>query len=109
VKVTVGGGTAHTVADGDGPVNALDTALRAALVTFYPELRQVRLTDYKVRILESRLGTAAVTCVLIESTDGAAEWGTIGVHENIVEASLEALVDSLEYALICRSVRRAAC
>ena len=105
VKVTVGGGTAHTVADGDGPVNALDTALRAALVKFYPELRQVRLTDYKVRILESRLGTAAVTRVLIESTDGAAEWGTIGVHENIVEASLEALVDSLEYALIRHNVR----
>jgi 2-isopropylmalate synthase len=102
VKVSVGGTTAHTVADGDGPVNALDAALRAALVTFYPELQHVRLTDYKVRIIDSRSGTAATTRVLIESTDGGGEWGTIGVHENIVEASLEALVDSLEYALVRR-------
>ncbi|OLB60572.1 MAG: citramalate synthase [Acidobacteria bacterium 13_2_20CM_2_66_4] len=100
VKVSVGGGTAHTVADGDGPVNALDAALRSALVTFYPALQSVRLTDYKVRIIDSRSGTAAVTRVLIESTDGAAEWGTIGVSENIIEASLEALVDGLEYALV---------
>ena len=100
VKVSVGGGTAHTVADGDGPVNALDAALRAALATFYPALQSVRLTDYKVRIIDSRSGTAAVTRVLIESSDGAAEWGTIGVSENIIEASLEALVDSLEYALV---------
>src|SRR5439155_23143284 len=91
VKVSVGGGTAHTVAEGDGPVNALDSALRSALVTFYPQLQTVRLTDYKVRIIDSRSGTAAVTRVLIESTDGAAEWGTIGVSENIIEASLEAL------------------
>ncbi|PYQ78757.1 MAG: citramalate synthase, partial [Acidobacteria bacterium] len=79
---------------------ALDAALRSALVTFYPALQSVRLTDYKVRIIDSRSGTAAVTRVLIESTDGAAEWGTIGVSENIIEASLEALVDSLEYALV---------
>ena len=100
VKVRVGGGTAHTVAEGDGPVNALDAALRSALARFYPQLQQVRLTDYKVRIIDSRSGTAAITRVLIESTDGMAEWSTIGVHGNIVEASLEALVDSLEYALI---------
>jgi 2-isopropylmalate synthase len=100
VKVSVGGGTAHTVADGDGPVNALDAALRAALTKLYPQLKDVRLTDYKVRIIDSRSGTAATTRVLIESTDGASEWGTIGVHENIVEASLAALVDSLEYALV---------
>ena len=99
VKVSVGGGTAHTVADGDGPVNALDAALRSALQTFYPALQSVRLTDYKVRIIDSRSGTAAVTRVLIESSDGASEWGTIGVSGNIIEASLEALVDSLEYAL----------
>jgi 2-isopropylmalate synthase len=105
VKVSVGGGTAHTVADGDGPVNALDAALRAALATFYPQLKDVRLTDYKVRIVDSRSGTAATTRVLIESTDGASEWGTIGVHENIVEASLAALVDSLEYALVRRLTR----
>jgi 2-isopropylmalate synthase len=100
VKVSVGGGTAHTVADGDGPVNALDAALRAALTKLYPQLKDVRLTDYKVRIIDSRSGTAATTRVLIESTDGASGWGTIGVHENIVEASLAALVDSLEYALV---------
>jgi 2-isopropylmalate synthase len=100
VKVSVGGGTAHTVADGDGPVNALDAALRAALTELYPQLKDVRLTDYKVRIIDSRSGTAATTRVLIESTDGASEWGTIGVHENIVEASLAALTDSLEYALV---------
>jgi len=99
VKVSVGGGAAHTVADGDGPVNALDAALRSALQTFYPSLQSVRLTDYKVRIIDSRSGTAAVTRVLIQSSDTRSEWGTIGVHENIIEASLEALVDSLEYAL----------
>jgi len=100
VKVRVGDERAHTVADGDGPVNALDAALRAALATFYPQLQDVRLTDYKVRIIDSTTGTAATTRVLIQSTDGVAEWGTIGVNENIVEASLQALVDSLECALI---------
>jgi 2-isopropylmalate synthase len=100
VKVRVGDQRAHTVADGDGPVNALDAALRAALATFYPHLQQVRLTDYKVRIIDSSTGTAATTRVLIQTTDGVTEWGTIGVNENIVEASLQALVDSLECALI---------
>jgi 2-isopropylmalate synthase len=100
VKVRVGRERAHTVADGDGPVNALDAALRAALITFYPQLMSVRLTDYKVRIIDSTSGTAATTRVLIQSSDGSSEWGTIGVHENIVEASLQALVDSLECALI---------
>jgi 2-isopropylmalate synthase len=100
VKVRVGDQRSHTVAEGDGPVNALDAALRAALITFYPQLAAVRLTDYKVRIIDSRSGTAATTRVLIESTDGTSEWGTIGVNDNIVEASLQALVDSLECALI---------
>jgi 2-isopropylmalate synthase len=100
VKVRVGNERAHTVADGDGPVNALDAALRAALVTFHPHLHRVRLTDYKVRIIDSSTGTAATTRVLIQSSDGVSEWGTIGVNENIVEASLQALVDSLECALI---------
>jgi 2-isopropylmalate synthase len=100
VKVRVGEDRAHTVADGDGPVNALDSALRAALVTFYPQLEAVRLTDYKVRIIDSTSGTAATTRVLIQSSDGVTEWGTIGVNENIVEASLQALVDSLECGLI---------
>ncbi len=103
VKVRVGDERAHTVADGDGPVNALDAALRAALVTFYPQLHHVRLTDYKVRIIDSTTGTAATTRVLIQSSDGVTEWGTIGVNENIVEASLQALVDSLECALIHRA------
>ena len=100
VKVRVGQELAHTVADGDGPVNALDTALRAALVRFYRQLEQVRLTDYKVRIIDSRGGTASRTRVLIESSDGTSEWGTVGVNDNIVEASLQALVDSFEYALV---------
>ena len=99
VKVRVGGKLAHTVAEGDGPVNALDTALRAALVKFFPQLKKVTLTDYKVRILESSTGTAAKTRVLIESTDGKAEWGTVGVSENIIEASLQAMTDSIEYLL----------
>jgi 2-isopropylmalate synthase len=103
VKVRVGSELAHTVADGDGPVNALDAALRAGLVRFYRTLEQVRLTDYKVRIIDSRSGTAARTRVLIESSDGQSEWGTVGVNENIVEASLQALVDSLEYALVKES------
>ena len=105
VKVRVGKESAHTVADGDGPVNALDAALRSALVKFYPQLEQVRLTDYKVRIIDSTIGTAARTRVLIESSNGTTEWGTVGVDDNIVEASLQALVDSLEYALTRASTR----
>jgi len=81
-------------------VNALDKALRAALVRFYPRLQAVVLTDYKVRILESSTGTGARTRVLIQSTDGKNEWGTVGVNDNIIEASLQALVDSMEYALL---------
>ena len=99
VKVVVGADHAHTVAEGDGPVNALDGALRSALLKFYPDLASVRLTDYKVRIVNSSSGTAAVTRVLIESSDGTSTWTTIGVHENIIEASLQALIDSLEYGL----------
>jgi 2-isopropylmalate synthase len=100
VKVRVGNAFAHTVADGDGPVNALDAALRAALSRFYRQIEQVRLTDYKVRIIDSGSGTAAKTRVLIQTSDGTSEWGTVGVDENIIEASLQALVDSLEYALV---------
>jgi 2-isopropylmalate synthase len=100
IKVRVGTQGGHTVAEGDGPVNALDKALRAALVTFYPRLQDVVLTDYKVRILESSTGTGARTRVLIQSTDGKNEWGTVGVNDNIIEASLQALVDSMEYALL---------
>jgi 2-isopropylmalate synthase len=100
VKVRVGAELAHTVADGDGPVNALDAALRGALLKFYRQIEHVRLTDYKVRIIDSTSGTAAKTRVLIDSSDGTSEWGTVGVDDNIIEASLKALVDSLEYALV---------
>jgi 2-isopropylmalate synthase len=100
VKVRVGEESEHRVAEGDGPVNALDAALRAALVRHYRQLQDVHLTDYKVRIIDPASGTAARTRVLITSSDGKVEWGTVGVDDNIVEASLHALVDSLEYALV---------
>ena len=100
VKVRVGDKVAHTVAEGDGPVNALDGALRLALSQHFKQLSKVKLTDFKVRIIESSTGTAAKTRVLIESSDGKEEWSTVGVSENIIEASLKALVDSLEYALL---------
>jgi 2-isopropylmalate synthase len=100
VRVRVGDKTQHEVAEGDGPVNALDSALRAALGKSFPKLKKVTLTDYKVRILDSATGTAAKTRVLIASSDGQREWGTVGVSENIIEASLQALMDSMEYALV---------
>lgn len=100
VKVRVGKGITHTVAEGDGPVNALDSALRGALVKFYPRVKKLKLTDYKVRILDSADGTASKTRVLIESTDGKEEWGTVGASSNIIEASLQALVDGMEYWLM---------
>jgi 2-isopropylmalate synthase len=100
VKVQVDGVTEHTIAEGDGPINALDGALRRALVKFFPQLKKVQLEDYKVRILNSSAGTGARTRVLIESTDGKEEWGTVGVHDNIIEASVQALSDSFEYSLM---------
>lgn len=100
LKLNVRGHSVHTVAEGDGPVNALDGALRLALEKHFPNIRKVRLTDYKVRILDSKTGTAARTRVLIESTDGNREWGTVGVSDNIIEASWQALVDSIEYFLL---------
>ncbi len=100
VRVRVGKKVHHEVAEGDGPVNALDGALRAALGKSFPRLKKVTLTDYKVRILDSGTGTAAKTRVLIQSSDGQHEWGTVGVNENIIEASLQALADSMEYALL---------
>jgi 2-isopropylmalate synthase len=100
VKVSVGNRRAQTVAEGEGPVNALDGALRLALAKFFPQLKSIELTDYKVRILDGVAGTAARTRVLIQSSDGQREWGTVGVSENIIEASLQALVDSMEYALL---------
>lgn len=97
VKLIVDGTPEYTVAEGDGPVNALDAALRKALRTFYPWIDRLSLTDYKVRIVDGRAGTAARTRVLIESTDGHRSWGTVGVSDNIIEASWQALVDSFEY------------
>ncbi|PYN39573.1 MAG: citramalate synthase [Candidatus Rokuibacteriota bacterium] len=99
VRVRVKGILEHTAATGNGPVNALDHALRKALEEFYPNLRAMRLLDYKVRILDESKGTAAKTRVLITSGDGEETWGTVGVADNIIEASWQALVDSIEYKL----------
>ena len=98
IKVEVDGERYVRVAEGNGPVNALDQALRDAIADRYPHLAEIELTNYKVRILDESHGTGAVTRVLLDSADGEREWGTIGVSENIIEASWEALVDSLEYA-----------
>jgi 2-isopropylmalate synthase len=100
IKVSVEGKVVHTAAEGDGPVNALDGALRKALQQFYPVIAKVRLVDYKVRVLNPKEATAAKVRVLIESTDGKDIWGTVGVSENIIEASWHALVDSVEYKLL---------
>jgi len=99
VKVSVKGKQELIAAEGDGPVNALDKAFRKALQRFYPEISNIQLRDYKVRIIEGDDGTAAKTRVLIETGDGKNNWGTVGVSENIIEASWEALVDSIEYVL----------
>jgi len=100
IRVAVGDQEEHTAAEGNGPVHALDRALRKALERFYPKIRNVRLVDYKVRVLNADAATAAKVRVLIQSTDGTRTWGTVGVSENVVEASWQALVDSLEYVLL---------
>ncbi|MBT3346500.1 MAG: citramalate synthase [Gemmatimonadetes bacterium] len=100
VKVEVGGEILHTVAEGDGPVNAIDRALRKALEGVFPSLKSVHLEDYKVRVMSSADGTAARVRVLIESSDGHDVWGTVGVSENVIEASWIALADSLHYKLM---------
>ena len=89
----------HTAANGDGPVNALDNSLRKALSRLFPVAGNVRLTDYKVRVLDEKSATAASVRVLIRSTDGKHSWTTVGVSTNVIEASLDALVDSMEYAI----------
>ena len=99
IKVRVNNEVEHSVAEGDGPVNALDTALRKVLVRFYPDIATVALTEFRVRILDPQEATAAKTRVIIESGDGQETWGTVGVSGNIIEASWEALVDSVEYKL----------
>jgi 2-isopropylmalate synthase len=96
----------HTAAEGDGPVNALDNALRKALIKFYPSLSEVKLEDFKVRVLDGRDGTGAKVRVLIESSDGAARWGTVGVSANIIEASWLALIDALKYKLMKEKLER---
>jgi 2-isopropylmalate synthase len=99
VKLTVGERVEHTVAEGDGPVNALDAALRKALLPYYPRLEEMQLADYKVRVVNGRDGTAGRVRVVIESREGGDVWGTVGVSENIIEASWLALADSFEYKL----------
>jgi 2-isopropylmalate synthase len=99
IKLTVEGRTEHVVAEGDGPVNALDMALRKALATAYPRLAEMHLADYKVRVINSAEGTAARVRVVIESRDATEVWTTVGVSENVIEASWLALVDSVEYKL----------
>jgi len=100
IKVRVGDEVMHTAAEGNGPVNALDLALRKALLPFYPQLAEIHLTDYKVRILDSEAGTAARVRVLIDSARGSRTWSTVGSSTNIIEASWQALADSLEYGLL---------
>ena len=100
IKLKVKGVKEHTAAEGDGPINALDNALRKALKEFYPTLSKMHLSDFKVRVLDEKAGTAAKVRVLIQSQDEENTWNTIGVHENIIEASWQALVDSVEYKLL---------
>ena len=100
IMLKVGKDIEHTAAIGNGPVNALDMALRKALEKFYPELKSVRLIDYKVRVLAAGKGTSAKVRVLVESGDNGSKWGTVGVSENIIEASWQALVDSIDYKLL---------
>jgi len=106
VKIKVGNAAEHTAASGNGPVHALDQALRRALEKFYPSLSEVYLVDYKVRVISGALsGTASLVRVLITSTDGHTSWGTVGVSANIVEASWRALVDAVEYKLMKDGVK----
>jgi len=100
VKVRLGDREVHTAAEGKGPVGAIDNALRKALSEFYPEIKNITLTDYKVRVLDSGDGTGSDVRVLIESSNGHEDWGTVGVSHNIIEASYQALLDAIEYGLI---------
>jgi len=104
IKVRVGDVQVHTAAEGNGPVNALDNALRKALEEIYPALKKIKLTDFKVRVIDGVDGTGAQVRVLIESRDEHISWGTVGVSPNVIEASWIALVDSLEYGLLCRKL-----
>ena len=106
VKLRMGDEVYHTASEGDGPVNALDGALRKAIENFYPAIRDVHLIDYKVRVVNPRAGTAAKVRVVIESRDHEDIWSTVGVSENIIEASWQALVDSVEYKLLKEEARK---
>jgi 2-isopropylmalate synthase len=106
IKVRLGDREVHTAAEGHGPVGAMDNALRKALAELYPDIKDITLTDYKVRVLDSSLGTGSFVRVLIESTDGQNKWGTVGVSHNIIEASYAALVDAIEYGVICAKRKR---
>jgi len=106
IKVLVDGRHEHTAAEGNGPVHALDNALRKALEQFFPAIRRLHLTDYKVRVLDGTDGTAARTRVLIETADEHGSWSTVGVSSNIIEASWLALVDSIEYGLLRQQARQ---
>jgi 2-isopropylmalate synthase len=99
IKIWVDGERYIRTAEGNGPVNALDRALRDALIEIHPRLKEIDLVNFKVRILDESKGTGAVTRVLLDASDGDQVWGSIGVSENIIEASWEALVDSLEYGM----------
>ena len=98
IKIWIDGERYVRTAEGNGPVNALDNALRLAITEIHPHLRDIELVNFKVRILDETKGTGAVTRVLIDASDGQDVWGSIGVHENVIAASWEALVDSLAYA-----------
>lgn len=104
IKVRVGDVQVHTAAEGNGPVNALDNALRKALEGIYPALKKIKLTDFKVRVIDGVDGTGAQVRVFIETRDEEKTWGTVGVSPNIIEASWIALVDSIEYGLLCRKL-----
>jgi 2-isopropylmalate synthase len=106
LKIEVNGEVEHTAAEGDGPVNALDKALRKALNRFYPEISSIKLVDYKVRVLDEKEATAAKVRVLIESSDGEETWSTVGVSTNIIEASWQALCDGMNYKLYKSSVKK---
>ena len=99
VKISVDGVQEHAASEGHGPVDALDLAIKKALVRFFPEIEEIRLIDYKVRVLDAQSGTAAKVRVLVESTDGHSSWTTIGVSSNVIEASWKAIIDSIVYKL----------
>ncbi len=104
IKLSVQGERVYTAAEGNGPVNALDNALRKALIQFYPDIQNIHLSDYKVRVIDEKDATAAKVRVLIESTDFKNTWNTVGVSENIIEASWQALIDSIRYALTGKAI-----